>query len=948
MKFLKLAITIPMLYSLTTLAVDLAPLYKQHRFQLSFEKGLQLSIPETIFNINNSKKTAIMKPGFQGKSLTFVESGRIIYTLPIGKQDSDWTFWFWFKAEYFPVNIPFLRIVNQDSTFKLNFSSRHKPKLSLSDKESTIGIIQANQSLKAKNWYMFAIRKKTLDNKTTFTLLINGIPQGEFKSEKELFKTESSVLVIGSRQKSFVKLKTQYDNFELYTVALSDGVLKAQYEDDRRTAKDLLLIQQEKDIQKYEYIYQFPELPGKNILKNSSFEHNILKGWWISPRAERQPVVVNDTHAVHGNKSIKFSQKANHLQTHLIAAKCTDTPLVLSFYAKADKPKSNALISITTLDNRVIARKRFMLTNGYTRYSFSAKLPEVVYGLRLSMKFTLPDNGSAWLDAVQLESGKLSDYKLAETEMFTTTGRPFNTFIDAEPVMLTIALGEKTILTQDQPATLSIYDIRGHELLSYDLKQILKEKRNHTINVIPIPRYGAFRAVTRLGQRVVDEQNFARIPSPRIKGIDHKSQYGGHYPSYSENLALAELIGSHWNRNHDAAPYAARWKSKNHPSDNNFQFRNDILDLNRKYGQEMVATMVCPRKDQTKFGNDIYALVKGYKGNLKFMEIYNEPTSVIPPKEYAELLKLAYTNAKKADPNITILGMSTWDVVHRFTRTVIAEGGAKYMDVFSAHFYNYGKAAWPIPDGNWGQGMRDRRLRKFLNENGASKLPIWNTESGIYIDSFYKHYPWRKVKNRYASATWCRHHSARWGAIWMVQNFPVNFGSGAEKFLYYFSPLAASPIRMGGHELAEFDRSLKPAAVAYAVSAHMLDHSEPVASINGGIWGFRAYEFKRDGKSLVVAWNQSKSPVYLDIDKIDYVDMLGTPVTHNANVILKQRPALLLFKGTMELPKAEKRLFLDIEPKYFPNMTLKKLKTLLPKTLQNIPIRLYNTMSPSK
>ncbi|MBI4977137.1 MAG: endo-1,4-beta-xylanase [Spirochaetes bacterium] len=110
-------------------------------------------------------------------------------------------------------------------------------------------------------------------------------------------------------------------------------------------------------------------------------------------------------------------------------------------------------------------------------------------------------------------------------------------------------------------------------------------------------------------------------------------------------------------------------------------------------------------KNIDDWGRYVYETVKHYK-DVEYWEIYNE-INFCPPglpatfsgstEEYLELLKVAYTQAKKANPacKVLISGFSA-DVNKEMPLALLKLGAADYCDIFNVHGYSgvEGGAAW--------------------------------------------------------------------------------------------------------------------------------------------------------------------------------------------------------------------------------------------------------------
>lgn len=123
------------------------------------------------------------------------------------------------------------------------------------------------------------------------------------------------------------------------------------------------------------------------------------------------------------------------------------------------------------------------------------------------------------------------------------------------------------------------------------------------------------------------------------------------------------------------------------------------------------------------FGNYIYRTVLRYKGKVKYWEIWNEidwhPPA--PPYsftgstvEYLALLKEAYSQAKKADPNCQIL-ISGFGLFgdRNMPSELMGLGAAPYFDIFNFHGYAGPAALDPF---------------RALLDRAKPGSPIWNSE----------------------------------------------------------------------------------------------------------------------------------------------------------------------------------------------------------------------------
>jgi len=103
---------------------------------------------------------------------------------------------------------------------------------------------------------------------------------------------------------------------------------------------------------------------------------------------------------------------------------------------------------------------------------------------------------------------------------------------------------------------------------------------------------------------------------------------------------------------------------------------DNIVELAHKYGLNIICRLdnppawsradgdargtLLPPDDYEDYGDYVYAVVSRYRGRIRTYQIWNEPNLVrewgeVNAQEYVELLRIAYTRAKEADPDCVIL-----------------------------------------------------------------------------------------------------------------------------------------------------------------------------------------------------------------------------------------------------------------------------------------------------
>lgn len=226
-----------------------------------------------------------------------------------------------------------------------------------------------------------------------------------------------------------------------------------------------------------------------------------------------------------------------------------------------------------------------------------------------------------------------------------------------------------------------------------------------------------------------------------------------------QELAAMEALGVKWLR------FDMQWRSVQHRTDPTYY---DWVAIDRlvaaatkhnikilgilgfaptwAYSSTCPTNIHCPPADPTAFVTFAKKAVQRYspKG-VSHWEIWNEPNNAIfwGPKTdcsaYTNLLKLAYTAIKEADPNATVItgglapepndGINTAPI--DFLKCIYANGGKNYFDAVGSHPYTF-----PIvPSSNFSHAWAEMSktnpsLRSIMISNGDVNKKIWLTEFG--------------------------------------------------------------------------------------------------------------------------------------------------------------------------------------------------------------------------
>jgi hypothetical protein len=120
-----------------------------------------------------------------------------------------------------------------------------------------------------------------------------------------------------------------------------------------------------------------------------------------------------------------------------------------------------------------------------------------------------------------------------------------------------------------------------------------------------------------------------------------------------------------------------------------------------------------------------------YKNRLRYWEVWNEPDLVQfwketpDPANYTILLKAAFEEIKKIDPELTVVLGGLSGIPYEFIEGIYKAGGGAFFDVMAVHPYRY-------PDTPEAHSLKDDldKLRQLMAKYGDSDKPVWITEIG--------------------------------------------------------------------------------------------------------------------------------------------------------------------------------------------------------------------------
>ncbi len=261
-------------------------------------------------------------------------------------------------------------------------------------------------------------------------------------------------------------------------------------------------------------------------------------------------------------------------------------------------------------------------------------------------------------------------------------------------------------------------------------------------------RFIPYADVNPFGVNVFLEQE--PDPAKRERVVQMAAAAGFHWLRQEFPWEDIEIHGKGDFQDRRNRPYRSAWEKYDH-----------IVSLAEKYHMELIVRLsnppawsrargneigpYAPPDNLEDFGDFVYAVVSRYKGRVRYYQIWNEPNiypewgeQPVSPEAYTELLKVAATRAREADPHVVIIcGALAANIEYGprnmsdtlFLQRMYDAGAAPYFDIMSVQGY-----------GLW-SGPTDRRMnprvinfsrpmliRDIMVRNGDGDKPIWISE----------------------------------------------------------------------------------------------------------------------------------------------------------------------------------------------------------------------------
>lgn len=208
-------------------------------------------------------------------------------------------------------------------------------------------------------------------------------------------------------------------------------------------------------------------------------------------------------------------------------------------------------------------------------------------------------------------------------------------------------------------------------------------------------------------------------------------------------------------------------------------------------------------EDYPQFGDYVYAFVERYQDKVDYIIIWNEPNLAlewgfqeIDPAGYTDLLRIAYQEAKRANPDVKVLGgalaptlappgneFGLDDLI--YLEAMLDAGAGEVMDGLAVHAYGW---VYPFDDLPAPDVVNFRRVElahQLLDEAGYADLPIHITEGG-----WNDHPRWtRAVKpgQRIEYTLQAYKQAIKWPWLASISLWAFRYPRPTQSYLDYFS-----------------------------------------------------------------------------------------------------------------------------------------------------------------
>jgi polysaccharide biosynthesis protein PslG len=171
------------------------------------------------------------------------------------------------------------------------------------------------------------------------------------------------------------------------------------------------------------------------------------------------------------------------------------------------------------------------------------------------------------------------------------------------------------------------------------------------------------------------------------------------------------------------------------------------LDTSPPWARPGVEWPATPPENLDDYGDFVEAVARRYRGRIEHYQIWNEPNLTsewghrpVNAAEYVELLRVAYTRIKSADPDAYVISAALAPTIEesssamndlKYLDEMYRLGAGQYFDILSVQAYGLrsGPDDRRVEDDDV-NFSRPRLIREVMVRHGDAQKPIWAAEVG--------------------------------------------------------------------------------------------------------------------------------------------------------------------------------------------------------------------------
>ncbi|MGO8926287.1 MAG: carbohydrate binding domain-containing protein [Limisphaerales bacterium] len=551
-------------------------------------------------------------------------------------------------------------------------------------------------------------------------------------------------------------------------------------------------------------------------------------------------------------------------------------------------------------ENRHEREATIRATTQWARYQLSGI---VLPNLHEGHVARIVPSSKIWLDDVQVEEGRQTDYQPAQAlEAGAETTTRWCRVGEAVEVTARVA-------ATSQPGTLA---------LRYTLEDLWSRPLTNLVHHIRlgesdraqflVRQPGMYRVRVRANESPATGEVWFGVFPQRDRRLRPDSPFGTHVtsvvPQPTPTMLASAAMGARWVRLHDFGDFCHWWVVE--PEKGRFVWHDAEIAELRSRGFLVFANLghpprwagrdhennqgggswtPAPPRDNAEWEKYVFRTVEHYHDYIQDWEVWNEPYwkgfFTGTPEEYAQLLKVACRAIKRADPKAVVVGGCFTPTDEAWTQRVLAAGSLEFMDALSYHIYWSPPLTESTPAGAVPVVARQvQRFVELMRQHGPVK-PIYMTEGGIRCPPFAS---WLPPEGFERSAPFGPDTGAGVpltrldAAAGLVRGMVEMLSAGVEKIFYYYSGHGSgampwfSTMANGYYVLLDYDGRPKPTMMAYSALESFLADAKPAAVLRHD--DLSAHLFDRANGAVAVVWSTRTRLLQVPPD-VSVLDLMG-------------------------------------------------------------------------